>query len=112
MTSVLNASGISPLEFMVLVLPDKAQEKIGSIHIPDSVRDRNTQAQMTGRLIASGPLAFRYEVENKFIPDIGDRVSFSRYVGTTITGEDGAEYRIMKDGDLLAVVSDKVATIT
>lgn len=112
MQSILNKSGINPLEYFVVISPDNVENKTkGGIIIPDDTLDRHKQAQMTGIIVASGPLAFRYEVENDFTPDVGDRVAFGRYSGHTLKGKDGIEYRILKDGDLTAIVDHEDATI-
>lgn len=112
MQSVLNESGITPLEFFVVIKPDDVSNKTkGGIYIPDETLDRNKQAQMTGILVAIGPLAFHYEVENGLIPNLGDRVAFGRYSGATLKGKDSVEYRILKDGDLTAIVEHEGATL-
>lgn len=107
-------SGIEPLEYNVLIKPDNVDQTTkGGIIIPDETLDRNKQAQMTGILIAIGPLAFQYiDIENSRIPQTGERVAFGRYSGHTLKGSDGIEYRILKDGDLTAVVKHANATIT
>jgi chaperonin GroES len=111
---VSNNSGITPLEYFVLIKPDDVENKTkGGIYIPDETLDRNKLAQMTGILIACGPLAFKYEdFENPLIPQIGERVAFGRYSGLTLKGRDAIEYRLLKDGDLTAIVEHADATIT
>ncbi len=112
MQTIENDSGILPLEYFVVIKPDQVDNKTkGGIYIPDETLDRNKQAQMTGIMIAEGPLAFQYEIDNPFTPEIGDRVAFGRYSGHTLKGRDGVEYRILKDGDLTAIVEHENATI-
>lgn len=91
----------------MLIKLDKVEEKTkGGIFIPDDVRERKEQAQASGRLVAIGPLAFIYDVENPTIPEIGERVAFPKYSGLTQMGRDGAEYRLLKDGDLQAILAE------
>lgn len=63
------------------------------------------QAQTSGELIAIGPLAFQYDIENNVIPEIGQRVVFPKYGGFVVKGKDNAEYRLLKDGDLAAILT-------
>jgi chaperonin GroES len=112
--TVLNESGIIPLEYFVLIKPDEVEQKTkGGIYLPDQTLERNSQAQMTGTLTAVGPMAFKYEdFVNPLIPQLGERVAFGRYSGHTLKGRDGVEYRLLKDGDLTAIVEHTNATIT
>lgn len=103
----MNNSGINPLEYYVLIKLDAVEEKTkGGIYLPDDLRERETQAQASGCLIAVGPLAFIYDVENDTIPRIGQRVAFPKYSGLKQIGKDGAEYRLLKDGDLQAILAE------
>lgn len=102
-----NPSGIEPLEYYVVIKLDSMDEITkGGVWLPASVREREEQAQVTGRLIAIGPLAFRYDVENSVIPQIGNRVAFPKYGGLVLRGKDGTEYRLLKDGDLAAILAE------
>ncbi|WP_299477016.1 hypothetical protein [uncultured Paracoccus sp.] len=99
----LNLSGIDPLEYKVLVLPEKVEEKTkGGILLPDEVKERDQHAAMCGKLVAMSPLAFSYE-ENAPKPDVGDTLIFARYAGVIIKGADGLDYRIMNDKDVVGV---------
>lgn len=105
----MNNSGIAPLEYYVLIKLDAVEQRTkGGIIIPEDTRERQEQAQSTGRLIAIGPLAFMYDVENGLVPEIGERVAFPKYGGLKIEGRDKAEYRLLKDGDLAAILSDDI----
>lgn len=102
-----NGSGIIPLEYYVLIKLDAIEEKTkGGIYLPEDLRERETLAQASGRLIATGPLAFIYDVDNHVIPQVGQRVAFPKYSGLKQTGKDGGEYRLLKDGDLQAILAD------
>lgn len=109
----INESGILPLEYFVVIKPDEVEKQTkGGVYLPDQTLERNNQAQMTGILVGIGPLAFMYEVDNARIPQMGERVAFGRYSGHTLKGRDGIEYRVLKDGDLTAIVEHADATIT
>lgn len=102
-----HVSGITPLEYKVLVKPI---EETGTIEFksghklwkPDETKERDEHASMEGEVIAISPLAFSYE-QGAPKPSIGDRVVFARYSGTNIKGNDGISYRLMNDKDVIAI---------
>ena len=105
-----NPSGIKPTEYKVLVQPIKVDEKTkGGIILPDETKERDQFAQMQGTLVAVSPLAFTYAdakdwgEANK--PKPGDKVMFARYAGAAVKGMDGADYRIINDKDVSAVLA-------
>lgn len=103
----IDTSGIIPLEYYVLIKMDPVEEKTkGGIILIEETREREGQAQSTGRLAAIGPLAFVYDMENDTIPQIGERVAFPKYGGLLRKGKDGFEYRLLKDGDLTAIIAE------
>jgi chaperonin GroES len=103
-----NTSGIEPLEYYVLIKLDTIDEKTkGGIWLPETTREQKEQAQVSGRLIAIGPLAFHYEVYNSVIPVTGQRVAFPKYSGLVLKGRDKNEYRLLKDGDLAAILTEE-----
>lgn len=100
-----NSQVQSPLEYYILVKLDKVEERTkGGIILIEETREREAMAQASGILVAVGPLAFMYDVENDVMPRIGERVAFPKYSGTKAPSKDGEEYRILKDGDLLAIL--------
>jgi chaperonin GroES len=104
-----NESGILPTEYKILVKPKAAENKIGSIFIPDETKERNQFAQTEGELVAISPLAFTYANESEWSgapkPKPGDRVLYAKYAGTTVKGKDGVDYRLVNDKDVAAVLS-------
>jgi chaperonin GroES len=105
-----NQSGIFPTEYKVLVQPIKVDEKTkGGIILPDEHKDREQFAQMQGMLVAVSPLAFTYAGKEDWgdaeKPKPGDRVMFAKYAGAACKGKDGADYRIINDKDLSAVLA-------
>jgi chaperonin GroES len=104
-----NESGILPTEYKILVKPRAAENKIGSIFIPDETKERNQFAQTEGELVAISPLAFTYANESEWSgapkPKPGDRVLYAKYAGTTVKGKDGVDYRLVNDKDVAAVLA-------
>jgi len=94
-------SSIKPLSDRVLVQPDTAEEKTESgIIIPDSAKEKPQK----GTVVAVGP----GKVENGTKVDMsvneGDKILYGKYAGTEIT-LDGTEYMIMRENDILGVIS-------
>lgn len=102
-----NTSGLEPVEFKVIVKPKQAEKKVGSIHLPEQIVERDQHAAMEGTLVAVSPFAFTYEEwpAHARKPAPGDTVIFARYSGITQKGADGNDYRIMNDKDVVAVKS-------
>mgnify|MGYP003529486655 FL=1 len=102
-----NMSGIRPVEFNVLIKQDDVAEKskFGLIK-PDEVVEREKHSQTRGVIVAVSPLAFNEDVwpQGMDRPGPGQRVAFAKHSGTFITGEDGTEYRVVKDKDVVAVI--------
>ena len=98
--------GIQPTEYRVLVLPKPVEEKIGSILLPDQVKEQNQFAQMEGTIVAASPLAFTYAdwPDGARVPGAGDRVLFGKYSGAIVKGRDGKDYRLVNDRDISAVL--------
>lgn len=98
--------GFEPFEFNVVVLPEQLEEKIGSVFIAAQTKDVNEAAAVRGTLVAISPAAFSYHdwSEGARMPTPGDYVIFAKYGGTLIKGDDGREYRLLKDRDISAVI--------
>ena len=92
-----------PLHDRVVVKRIEAEEKtVGGIIIPDTAKEKPQQ----GEVIAFGP-GGRDET-GKLIPiDVkaGDRVLFGKWSGTEVK-LDGVEYLIMKESDIMGVLSE------
>jgi chaperonin GroES len=95
-----------PLHDRVVVKRIEAESKTASgIIIPDTVKEKPTE----GEVIAVGP-GGRDEA-GKIIPidlKVGDRVLFGKWSGTEVK-LDGAELLIMKESDIMGVVTEVVA---
>lgn len=105
-----NASGWSPIGDKVLVKPDKAAAKVGSLYMPDQEIEKQQLAAESGILIEVGCEAFKRNRDTGLpwdgvAPKPGDRVSFARYSGTQCMGLDGEMYFTMSDSCIGAVQS-------
>ena len=101
-------SGIKPIEYNVVVKPERVEEKTtGGLYIPQDTQEKDQYGEFKGTLVALSPMAFSFDEwpENEPKPQVGDRVVFVRYAGTLVQGDDGEDYRIMKDKDVLGVMA-------
>lgn len=121
--------GIKPVGNKVMVLADQIEEKTeGGIYIPESVKERHQMSACYGVIIDMGEDCFTHTIQRvdrylngKWVPferkttgyaepfaNIGDRISYSMYQGKTQTGEDGIEYTLIHDEDIISIVSEQV----
>lgn len=103
----MNTSGIRPVEFNVLIKQDEIEEKTGGgLYRPLEILERDKHAQTRGRIVAASPMAFTFEdwPKDEPKPQPGQSVVFARHAGTFVEGLDGAEYRVVKDRDIVAVI--------
>lgn len=94
-------ANIKPLSDRVLVRPDVAEETTSSgIIIPDTAKEKPQK----GTVVAAGP--GKVENGNKIEMSVkkGDHILYGKYSGTEIT-LDGEEYLIMRESDILGIVS-------
>ena len=95
---------IKPLYDKVLVERLKAEDKTaGGIVLPDTAKEKPTE----GRVVATG--GGRVADDGNAVPPtvkVGDRILFGSYAGTDIK-EEGKEYLILDESEILAVVDDK-----
>jgi chaperonin GroES len=102
----MNTSGLTPLEFFVVVELDAIEEKTaGGIILLEKVKDQDKLATQEGTLVAVSPHAFTYADgwPDGSKPEIGQRVLFKRYAGH-LHERDGRSYRLLNDKDLVAIV--------
>jgi len=92
---------LNPLDDRVVIEPMEAEEvTAGGIVLPDAAKEKPQRGTAVavgpGRLLESGercPVAI----------EIGDEVLYGKYGGTDIEVE-GAEYKILRESDILAKV--------
>ena len=86
---------IKPLGDRVLVLPAPAEEKVGSIIIPDTAKEK----PLHGKVVATGNGT---KDEEMFLKE-GDEVLYGKYSVTELEYE-GTKYLMMRQSDVLAVI--------
>jgi chaperonin GroES len=106
-----DTSGIVPLDQRVVVLRDVVEEKTkGGIILPDSERDKQKHATTRATVIAVGPCAWaeaKHDAPDSGYPEPGSRVIVGRYTGDNHKGVDGAEYTILNDTDVIALLTEE-----
>jgi chaperonin GroES len=91
-----------PLGNRVVIEPLEGDEQVsaGGIYIPDTAKEKPQE----GTIVAAGP--GRLTDDGNRVPmelEVGDTVVYSKYAGTEYT-ENGTEYLIVKESDILAIV--------
>lgn len=87
---------VKPLADRVLVEPSAAEEKTaGGIIIPDTAKEKPQR----GKVIAVGS----GKKDEPMTVKAGDHILYGKYSGTEIN-IDGADYLIMRESDIFAVV--------
>ncbi len=87
---------IKPLADRVLVEAAAAEDKTaGGIIIPDTAKEKPQK----GTVVAVGP----GKKDEPMTVKVGDNVLYGKYAGTEIT-IDGANYLIMRESDIVAVI--------
>lgn len=86
---------VQPLDDRVLVLPVEIEEKVGSIVIPDTAKEK----PIVGEVKAVGT-----DEELKELIKVGDKVVFGKYAGEEIK-VDGEKHLLISRSDLLAKIS-------
>jgi len=100
----INNSGIYPVGISVLVLPDNVEQVTASgiVVSTDSEHSREEMRQTDGVVVAIGPNAFYDERTPRC--KVGDRVIMASYAGMVRKGNDGLNYRLIKDDDVVAIL--------
>jgi chaperonin GroES len=92
-----------PLHDRVVLTRIDAEEKTtGGIIIPDTAKEKPQE----GRVVAIGPGG--RDDSGKLVPidvKVGDRVLFGKWSGTEVK-IDGVEYLIMKESDIMGVLTE------
>ena len=100
--STTTATRIQPLaDRVVLKTLDDSEQMRGGLYIPDTAKEKPSQ----GEVVAVGPGKISDEGE-RLEMDVrtGDRVLYGKYSGTDVT-LDGEEFLILRESDILAIVS-------
>lgn len=100
-TKTAAGAKVAPLADRVVVKAIEESEQMrGGLYIPDTAKEKPQQ----GEIIAVGP--GRFEDGNRVPMDVkvGDKVLYGKYSGTEVT-IDGEQYLILRESDVLAVIS-------
>ena len=95
---------VKPLADRILVRRIEEKETVkGGIIIPDTAKEKPQE----GEVVAVGPGRLTEEGK-RIVPDVkkGDRVLIGKYSGTDVK-IDGNEYVIIREDDVLGVLSEK-----
>lgn len=99
---------VKPAGHRLMVLPNKVDEKEGSLYLPQEVRARMGDAQIFGTVVAMGPNAFKAFDDGQPWCKVGDRVAFAKYGGFIIQDPATKElYRLLNDEDICAVITEE-----
>ena len=106
----LNTSGFWPIRDRALVLPDEVKDMTaGGIALPQTVIEKQQMRQLKATLIALGGDAFDVGSPQEWrqpLPKVGDRIYVKVAAGVLHPGEDGKEYRIINDADILGICEE------
>jgi chaperonin GroES len=99
----LNPSGITPIEFKVLIKIDEVEEiSKGGIIMTAGANQREQAAEVKGVILAIGGNAFE---GFKSPPEVGDRVVMNKYAGIETKGQDDINYRLVNDKEISAIIN-------
>lgn len=99
--------GLRPTGFNILVGLPPAEKMIGSIIVPDNVSDRERLGEVRGRIVAMSSACFDFaEFGKDERPKVGDAIIFSKFAGVVTQGDDGNEYRVILDKNVVAVIDE------
>jgi len=94
-------ASIKPLGDRVLIQADVAEEITSSgLYIPDTAKEKPQQ----GTVIAVGPGKVENGTKVEMTVNEGDKVLYGKYAGTEVT-IDGNEYLIMRESDIVGILS-------
>lgn len=102
-----NTSGIRPIEFNCLIAPDEVATKTpGGLMKPPALIEQEKHRATRGTLVALSAYAFNIDIYPSDMPkpQPGQKVAISLHAGAFVTGEDGKEYRMVKDKDITALI--------
>jgi len=93
---------VKPLGDRILLKQMEAEEKTkGGIVLPDTAKEKPQQGEIVA--VGKGKTLETGEVKAPEVK-VGDKVLYGKYSGTEVT-VDGQEYLIVREDDILAIVS-------
>jgi chaperonin GroES len=93
---------LRPLDDRIVVEPLEEEDKTaGGILLPDTAK----QKPQRGKVLAVGPGKQRDNGERIQVSvNVGDEVVYGRYAGSDVEMEGGRQFKIMREGDILAKI--------
>jgi chaperonin GroES len=92
---------VNPLADRVVIRAlEETEQMRGGLYIPDTAKEKPQQ----GEVIAVGPGRFEKEQRVPMEVKVGDKVLYGKYSGTEVT-IDNEQYLILRESDVLAVIS-------
>jgi chaperonin GroES len=103
MTATKQKLQLQPLaDRVVIEVIDDQQTTSGGIYIPDTAREKPVKGRIiaigTGRTLDNG-------TKEPMTVKVGDLVMFAKYGGTELK-QDGVEYKIMAERDILGILAE------
>jgi len=108
-----NPSKARPLKYRCLLLPEKVDEMAGEEKIIRKTTEtifREQTEQVKAKLIAKGSMAFTVDYtgeEYAGAPQIGDTVLIMKFAGVIVEGDDGLDYRLINDEEIIVIWEGK-----
>jgi len=94
---------IKPLGDRILLKPLEAKEKTkGGIVLPDTAKEKPQEGKVIA--VGRGKLSDNGKIQPLEVKD-GDKVLYGKYAGTEIKIDD-EEHLVVKEEDILAIISD------
>ena len=93
---------IKPLHDRIVVKPIEAEElSAGGIVIPDNAKEKPTKGEVVA--VGTGKVFDNGQVRAMSVK-VGDKVIYGQYAGSAYKA-DGIEYKIVREDDILAILS-------
>lgn len=100
-TKTQSSTKVAPLADRVVVKALEETENMrGGLFIPDTAKEKPQQ----GEIIAVGPGRYEKSTRVPMELKVGDRVLYGKYSGSEVT-IDSEQYLILRESDVLAVIS-------
>lgn len=94
------------VEYKVIVFPDQSDEvTAGGLYKPEEVLKKEKHRTQKATVVSVGGNAFEEWAQP--IPKVGDRVLVAVQAGVFMDGEDGREYRVVNDKDIIMIFDKK-----
>jgi chaperonin GroES len=92
---------IKPLADRVVIEPLEAEERTtGGLYVPDTAKEKPQMGKVVA--VGAGKVSDSGEIVKPEVK-VGNKVLYAKYSGTEVTFE-GAEYLIVRESDILAIV--------